>query len=75
MIRSRVSEIMGRERLNISDLARGAGISRNAAQALYHGKQAMVDLSVLDRVCRFLKVQPGELFVHEPEKEANDGDA
>jgi putative transcriptional regulator len=67
MIRSRVSETMGRERLNITDLARGAGISRNAAQAWYHGKQAMIDLSVLDRVCRFLEVQPGELFVFEPD--------
>ena len=69
MIRSKVSEIMGRERLSITDLSRDAGISRNSAAAWYHGKQSMIDVSVLDRICRYLNVQPGDLIVYEPEPE------
>ncbi len=68
MIRSRLSEIMGRERLNITDLSRGAGISRNSAAAFYYGKQSLLDVSVLDRICSFLNVQPGDLIVYEPDE-------
>ncbi len=68
MIRSKVSEIMGRERLSITDLARGAGISRNSAAAWYHGKQGMLDVTVLDKLCSYLDVQPGDLFVYEREQ-------
>ncbi len=69
MIDSRVSEVMGRKRINVSELARGAGISRNAAHTLYHGLNRQVDLDVLDRVCRFLGVQVGDLFVYVPSGE------
>ncbi len=64
MIDNRVSEVMGRKRINVSELARGAGISRNAAHALYHATNRQVDLDVLDRVCLFLGVQVGDLFVY-----------
>ncbi len=73
MIDNRVSEVMGRRRINVSDLARGAGISRNAAHALYHATNKQVDLDVLDRVCRFLGAQVGELLVYVPSGEEDKG--
>ncbi len=70
MIVNRVSTLMGERRINVSELARGAGISRNAAHALYHATNRQVDLDVLDRVCRFLTVQVGDLFVYVSDGEA-----
>ena len=56
---------MGDRRLKISDLARGAGISRSTATKLYHGGTD-VNLSVVDRVCRALQADLCELFEYVP---------
>ena len=65
LIASRVSRMMGDRRLKISDLARGAGISRSTATKLYHGGTD-VNLSVVDRVCRALQADLCELFEYVP---------
>ncbi len=69
MIDNRLSEIMGRQRVNVSDLARRTGVTRNTVAKLYHGEAQQVDLRVLDRVCWALGVQPGDLLVYEPDEE------
>ncbi len=69
MIVNKTSELMGARRLKIADLVRGAEISRTAANSLYHATGTQLDLTVLDRVCRFLQVQPGDLFKYVPEEE------
>ena len=69
MIESRISEVLGRRRENIMDMARGAGLSYGAAHALYHGTSKSISLDVLDRLCRYFNCQPGDLFVHVPSAE------
>jgi putative transcriptional regulator len=64
VIDSRVSELLGRRRENITDLSRGAGISYAAAHALYHGTTKAISLETLDKLCRYFGVQPGDLFVY-----------
>ena len=66
MIVSRVSRVMGDRRLKISDLARGAGISRSTATKLYYGGTD-VNLSVVDRVCKALAADLCELFEYVPD--------
>ncbi len=66
VIVSHVSRVMGEKRLNISDLARAAGISRSTATKLYHGGTD-VNLSVVDRVCRALGADLCELFEYVPD--------
>lgn len=66
MIENRLSEILGRRRMNMSELARGAGISYSAAQKLYRDESHSFDRNVLARVCAFLGVQVGELLVYVP---------
>jgi putative transcriptional regulator len=68
VIESRVSELLGRRRESISDLARGAGISYAAAHALYHGTSKAISMEMLEKLCSFFGVQPGDLFVYVPEK-------
>ncbi len=66
MIENRLSEILGRKRMNVSELARGARISRSAAHKLYHDTGASFDREVLTKVCSFLGVQVGEILVYAP---------
>ncbi len=66
MIENRLSEILGRKRMNVSELARGAGISRSAAHKLYHDSGKSFDREVLAKVCGFLGVQVGDVLVYVP---------
>ncbi len=70
MIDNRLSEVLGRRRMNVSELARGAGISRSAAHKLYHDRTESFDREVLDRVCGFLGVGIGDLLVYVPDGQA-----
>ncbi len=75
MIENRLSEILGRKRMNVSELARGAGISRSAAHKLYHDTGASFDRDVLAKVCGFLGVQVGDVLRYIPDDgRQGDGD-
>lgn len=69
MIESRLSEILGRRRLSVTELARQADVSRDAVARLYHDGAKQVDLRVLDRVCAALGVQPGDVLVSVTDEE------
>lgn len=69
MIENRISELLGRRRESITDLARGAGISYAAAHALYHGTTRAISLDVLDKLCGYFDVQPGDLLFYRASKE------
>lgn len=68
-IESKLSEIMGARRLKIADLQRGTGITYAAAHSLYHGKNKMVRLDVLAKICEWLDVQVCDLFVFVPSEQ------
>lgn len=67
VIINKVSEVMGRKRMSIKDLQRATGISYPAAYSLYHAKTTSISFDVLEKLCIALEVQPGDLFVLEPE--------
>ncbi len=68
MIENRLSEILGRRRIKVSQLAEGAGISRGAAHKLYHDRVESFDRKVLDRICSYLGVDVGDLLRHVPDE-------
>jgi putative transcriptional regulator len=70
VIDNHISEILGRRRENVSDLARGAGLSRTTCHALYHATSSGVTFDVMDRLCRYLDCQPGELFTWRADAQA-----
>ncbi len=65
MIENRLSEIMGRKRLKISEVLEGTGLARNTVADLYHGRAKGVQFETLDKLCTFLGVGVGELFTHQ----------
>lgn len=65
MIINRLSEVMGRNRLKISDVIEGTGLARNTVAELYHGRAKRVDLETLDKLCAFLGVGIAELLEYQ----------
>ncbi len=63
MIVSYIKEVMDTQGLTVRQLSEQAGIAYNTAHALYKGHTGRIDLDILDRVCKILNVQPGDLFV------------
>ncbi|HBT46658.1 MAG TPA: XRE family transcriptional regulator [Peptococcaceae bacterium] len=64
-----LSTIMGAKRLKMTDVAQGAGIARSTVFGLYHDRVKKVDYAVLDRLCKFLNCQPGDLLIYVPDAE------
>lgn len=60
---NRIGEIARAQNLNIKQLADKADLAYNTAHDLYTGRVSRIGLEVLDRICRVLNVQPGELLV------------
>jgi putative transcriptional regulator len=62
LIENKLSEVMGRKRLKISDVITSTGLSRNTVAELYHGRAKRIDLDTLDKLCVALECEVGEIL-------------
>lgn len=62
MIRCHLSRLMGERKLKVIDVARDTGIHRNMVSLLYKETATRVDLSDLEKLCRYFNCSPGELL-------------
>jgi putative transcriptional regulator len=60
---NRIGEAAKKQNLNIKAFSDQTGLAYNTAHDLYTGRVSRIGLEVLDKVCRVLKMQPGELLV------------
>jgi putative transcriptional regulator len=70
MIHFRLGALMEERGLSLARLARRSDVSLNAVRNMRNGELKEVDLSVLDKLCRFLQVGVGDLLVYVPDEEA-----
>ncbi|ACX51191.1 transcriptional regulator, XRE family [Ammonifex degensii KC4] len=68
MIRCKLSAILGERRIKIRELERRSGVSLNTLLSLYHERAKGVTFDVLDRICKALDIQPGDLLVRVPDE-------
>ena len=61
-IRCNLSEILGRRRIKMTELAEKAGLAYGTVLSLYHERAKGVTFEVMDKICEALECQPGELF-------------
>ncbi|MGG4219594.1 helix-turn-helix transcriptional regulator [Paenibacillus jamilae] len=55
MIVNKLSEVMGRKRLKISDVVEMTGLARNTVSELYHDRAKRVDFETLNKICTALE--------------------
>lgn len=68
MIRLKVHEYMGRDRLRNVDVARKTGIRETTVSHLYHSKVKRLDLDHLDKLCKLFNCTPGDLIEYVDEE-------
>jgi putative transcriptional regulator len=67
MIKCHLSELMGKKKLKIADLARETDLHRNTITLLYREDAARVDLETMDKLCKYFNCTVGDLFEFFPD--------
>ena len=60
---NRIGDAARQQNMNIKAFSDKTGLAYNTAHDLYTGRVSRIGLDVLDKVCRVLKLQPGDLLV------------
>lgn len=58
-----------RGNISVAELERRSGVNKNTLHSLYKNKATRYDAATLDRICKTLDCQPGDLLQYIPEEE------
>lgn len=67
MIQNNFSVIIAKKRLKISTIHRATGISRTTLTKLYYDDIHMINLEVIDKLCKFLDCKLEDIFTYQEE--------
>lgn len=67
MINNKLSEILGKKRIRMSELQRMTGLSQTAVINLYYNKTKSVSFETINKICNVLECTTQELFEHIPD--------
>lgn len=69
MIKIHLSRILGERRITQRKLAESANLRPNTVNMLYNERAQRIDFDVLNRLCKALGCQPGDIFEYIPDEE------
>ena len=73
MIRNRVMEIMGRNKIKTGrELSQLTGVAESNVYRIINGESKGLQFSTLNALCRVLKCQTNELFEYVPDAEQSE---
>lgn len=67
MINNKLSEILGRKRIKMSELQRMTGLSQTAVINLYYNKTKSINFDTINKLCNALECNTQELFEFIPD--------
>lgn len=62
MIKCNLSELMGKNKMNIQDVHEKTGLNRNTISNLYHEKVTRIDFETIEKLCILFDCEVGELL-------------
>ena len=62
MIKCNLARILGEKKLKVAEVARDIDVHKNIIYRFYNETAVRVDLSVIEKLCRYLDVSIGEFF-------------
>ena len=65
MISIKLSDIMGKNKIKISQIEKDTGISRPTLTALYYEKSKGITFETLNRLCEYFKIDVSEIIKFE----------
>lgn len=72
MIHFKLKDLMDDKGLTYRQVSAGAGVSTNTLYKMTTNQMNMVGVDVIDRLCVFLDIQPGDLIIRVPDESAAD---
>ena len=69
MILSKFPVILAEKKLRVADVVRATGMSKSTLHKLYNEELTRIDLDTIDRICAYLDIQVGDLFIFEKDKD------
>ncbi len=69
MIKNKLSELMGREKLKMSEVQRMTGLSESTIRRLYHNTASNISLDTLNKLCKALDCKLSDIFEYVPDEE------
>jgi len=68
MIKFKLSDMMGKYKLNITEVSDKTGLSRSTVGSIYHEKAKRIDYDTLEKLCILFNCQPGDMLEYVPEE-------
>lgn len=69
MIVFNIDVMLARRKMSVTELSRRVGITMANISILKNGKARAVRVETLDRLCRALDCQPGDILEYRPDEE------
>lgn len=67
MIKNKLSELMGRKRLNMAEVARMSKLSHITLFKIYHNKTKQIGIETINKLCWALECNVQDLFEYVPD--------
>lgn len=62
MLKNNLAILMAKKKIRIAELHRLTGISANTLSSLYNEKTNMISFNTIEKICKALDCEVGELF-------------
>jgi len=66
MIQFKLKEIMDERGLSFRQVSAEAGVSTSTLHKMHKNKMSMVGVDVIDRLCEYFDIEPGDLIIRVP---------
>ena len=67
MIKNKLSEMMGKKRMNMAEVARIANLSHITVFKIYHDKTKTIELETINKLCFALNCRIEDIFEYIPD--------
>lgn len=68
-VRIRLARVLGARKLRASELSRRTGVNKNTISALWHERSSGIAFDTLERLCRELDCQVGDILEYVADEE------
>ncbi len=69
-IKIHLGRLLGERKLRAAEVARQTGINKNTLSALYNEKVSGINFETLEKLCKFLECEVGDLLEYVPEEKS-----
>jgi putative transcriptional regulator len=62
MLKCKLSELMGKHKMNIQDVHERTGLNRNTISNLYHERVTRIDFDTIEKLCKLFECRVSDLL-------------